>query len=101
MSNINDGGPAFPQHGWSKDPATIERMQAVQGLTVRDYFAAAALTAFLSTETVQQQLSDAVNDKYRHRPEEDRRHVMNEVIAKRAYWLADAMLAEKAKGGGA
>lgn len=43
---IDDGGPAFPQHGWSKDPETVERMQKVRGLTLIDYFAGQAMAAY-------------------------------------------------------
>lgn len=34
-----DGGPAFPQHGWTKDPEVLARMQQNGGMTLRDYFA--------------------------------------------------------------
>jgi hypothetical protein len=40
---INDGGPAWPQHGWSKDQETLARMQDKQGMTLRDWFAGQAL----------------------------------------------------------
>lgn len=36
---------AFPQHGWTKDPETLERMREHGGMTLRDYFAAGALQA--------------------------------------------------------
>ena len=38
----HDGGPAYPQHGWSSDPETIKRMQGREGVSARDYFATAA-----------------------------------------------------------
>ena len=62
MSNqINDGGPAFPT------PAGIQHND---GITLRDYFAAAALQGILSsTQTGHLQ-----------------------IIAKDAYGMADAML---------
>lgn len=44
--NAPNGGPAFPQHGWSKDPETLKRMATQGGMTLRDYFAAHALGAF-------------------------------------------------------
>jgi hypothetical protein len=61
---INDGGPAFPvvfQH----DEATSE----CHGISIRDYFAAAALQGNLIEPTVS-----------------------NDQVAKYAYSLADAML---------
>ena len=45
MSNSNNGGPAFPQHGWSHDPETIARMQQNGGMSLRDYFAGQAMVA--------------------------------------------------------
>ena len=62
---INDGGPAFPiGTGDMRDPT---------GMTLRDYFAAAALQGLLTQSRV--------------------------VSAKEAYRLADAMLAARTKGG--
>jgi len=43
MSKINDGGPAFPLQ-FQHDEATSE----CHGMTLRDYFAAAALQGLLS-----------------------------------------------------
>ena len=37
--NANDGGPAFPQHGWSSNPEVLERMKTQGGMTLRDWFA--------------------------------------------------------------
>jgi hypothetical protein len=49
MSKIEDGGAAFPvtpifseSHGWLRP---CEIMHSAEGMTLRDYFAAAALTA--------------------------------------------------------
>jgi hypothetical protein len=66
-----DGGPAFPQHGWSKDPAVLERMGGLQGMSLRDLFAAAAL------------ISSAA-------------HLKPDAAATDAYHYADAMLRERA-----
>lgn len=38
-----DGGSAFPQHGWTKDPEVLARMQQNGGMSLRDYFAAKAM----------------------------------------------------------
>jgi len=39
MSAPNDGGPAFPQHGWTSNPEVLERMKDQGGMTLRDWFA--------------------------------------------------------------
>jgi hypothetical protein len=76
MSKTNDGGPAFPRcntpdivsGGWT------------DGMTLRDYFAAAALTGCLASWNTD--------------------HPLNiEIAADYAYRQADAMLAEREKGG--
>lgn len=66
MSNTNTGGPAFPP----SNPGYAH------GMTLRDYFAAQALSGLISTEA---NLSLKPND-----------------WAKEAYMIADAML--KARG---
>ena len=33
---IEDGGPAFPQHGWSSNPEVLKQMKACAGMTRRD-----------------------------------------------------------------
>lgn len=53
MSATNDGGPAFPHSldwGWSEK---LKRYEAVgfSGMTMRDYFAAAALQGMLAQRT--------------------------------------------------
>lgn len=70
MSNINDGGPAFPNT--HPDYKTL----GVGGMTLRDYFAAAALQPLT-------------------------RNWYPEDASERAYRYADAMLAERARNGGA
>ena len=61
MSNTNTGGPAFPTH-----------LNLTQGMTLRDYFAAKAMTGLLTAEIV---------GKY-----------SKEHVAEIAYRIADAML---------
>lgn len=41
MSNINTGGPAFPT-------TEVAMMRSLQGMTLRDYFAAKAMQGYLS-----------------------------------------------------
>lgn len=45
MSAPKDGGSAYPQHGWSSDPDVLARMAGQGGITVRQYYKAAALQA--------------------------------------------------------
>ena len=75
---MNDGGPAFPVADYDQQtfsPNTIaELRRLLSGMTLRDYFAAKAMTAI------------AVNIVIGH----DR-------LATLAYRIADAMLAERAK----
>ena len=67
MSN-NTGGPAFPtSNGGSPD----------DGMTLRDYFAGKAMQALITGP-------DVMDDHY----EEE----TNEYVAKRSYFIADAML---------
>lgn len=81
MSNINDGGPAFPAYEWHAVPG---QMLAVGGMTLRDYFAAKAMQSFVR-----------MND------DEFMRDMCNgtrggTIVASAAYAIADAML--KARG---
>jgi hypothetical protein len=49
MSNIDDGGAAFPIDSYMLNPnATEKEIKEAQGMTLRDYFAAAALTGILA-----------------------------------------------------
>ena len=47
MSNIDDGGAAFPHPNLNYD-GNWDRNKAIEGMTLRDYFAATALTGFLA-----------------------------------------------------
>jgi len=75
MSAPKDGGPAYPQHGWSSDPATVARMSEKQGMTLRDYFAAQVLIGICVS----------------YMPRLDEMHER----AGRCYAMADAMLAAR------
>lgn len=75
QTKIDDGGPAYPQHGWTKDPEVLERMRNQGGMTLRDWFAGQALiSAPQDGSFTAQELADG------------------------CYAMADAML--KARGGG-
>jgi hypothetical protein len=67
---INDGGPAFPSVYYSEPIGSIGPQLTIKGgMTLRDYFAAAALQGNLIEQTAS-----------------------NEDVSKHAYALADAML---------
>lgn len=83
MSKIEDGGAAFPvtpifseSHGWLRP---CEIMHGAEGMTLRDYFAAAALQGLLA------HVIGVTNAKNEHD------------YAKRCYQYADAMI-EARKG---
>ncbi len=69
MSDINDGGPAFP---WG------EHGTHLGGMTLRDYFAAKAMQGLV---TATQEMT----------------HVTVAMLADEAYAYADAMLAARSK----
>ena len=72
--------PAFPRPGFEQ-PAGLQ-----DGMTLRDYFAGQALAGLCANHGF---INSASWDA-----------APNAVIASRAYSLADAMLAEREKGGG-
>ena len=78
---IDDGGPAFPATCSSEGVPLVVGYpsEMVSGMTLRDYFAAAALQGYCSNRDF-----GSMSDKTR--------------LAKRAYELADAMI-EARKGG--
>ena len=75
MSKINNGGPAFPLHGGVEQ---LETSLPLQGMTLRDYFAAKALPVAW----------EAYDKGYVTYEAED----VTDGIAEHAYQLADAML---------
>ncbi len=82
MSNIEDGGPAFPgqvDHG----AAGIE---SFVGMTLRDYFAAKAMSAVITNRLEEARTS---GNTYKN-------PTLSEIIAEDCYIVADAML--KARG---
>lgn len=81
----NTGGPAFPGIEvvvTGIDSEGIERFdtEASGGMTLRDYFAAKAMSGILSTWTPEQS-----------------NFMVPETVASDSYAFADAMLAERAK----
>jgi hypothetical protein len=77
MSEINYGGPAFP-HDAIEDPDTEGCFYGGHpGMTMRDYFAAKAMQAFIGQHV------DACGDAH---------------LAEESYAIADAMLKAREKG---
>jgi hypothetical protein len=86
MSKINDGGPAFPTHGFVQigDNAVPT---ADGGMSLRDWFAGQALAGMLTY--------------YNEHRGDYHTNATCDVAAKDAYAWADAMLAARAEGGAA
>lgn len=88
MSEINTGGPAFPVPEFPMTGGQYFRRADLQGMTLRDYFAAKAMQAALSGvehEDSRGELHSMSTDWY-------------DCHAAHAYAMADAML--KARQGG-
>lgn len=89
---MKDGGPAFPQHGWSKDPETLERMKMEGGMSLRNWFAGTAAHDDLDIpQTVEDCAAMLGIDKYVNTIHYPR------LISMARYRYADAMLAEREK----
>lgn len=83
MTKSDDGGPAHPQHRiWNAQRAEYEDTEQYPGMTLRDYFAAAALPA-----SIAKCLATEANDG----------ETIHQMLARRSYEMADAMLAERSK----
>jgi hypothetical protein len=81
MSKANDGGAAFPFHAevmnrWDEGTHTVADFT---GMTLRDYFAAAAMGAIIGRE-------DTAASSEAHVPQ------LHSDVSRFAYGLADAML---------
>lgn len=77
MSDINDGGPAFPT-GPNKVPGYVS-----QGMSLRDWFAGQAMTVFADRILTEMAARD---------PDKARRYA-----ASLSYAMADAMLAARSE----
>lgn len=87
-----DGGPAFPALDVEHFPAGYgyaehDEVSGRSGMSLRDYFAGQAMAMFSSPDVLQ-----AVRDDATERGLEP-----HENIARAAYEMADAMLAERSK----
>lgn len=94
MKEPADGGPAFP--------SLIEREAlSNHGMSLRDYFAAKALTGIFASNSHRSVASAIESDCMREgilTTPTDIGHFAEQRIAAMAYAMADAMLAERAKG---
>lgn len=81
MKNKNDGGPAFSviQSGVN-DQGVMDEVWSDDGMSLRDYLAAKALTGFLSDSNVTVKNDEGANK-----------------LAASCYGVADAMLKERIK----
>ena len=86
MADRDDGGPAFP-HAWENSIQS----GSFAGMSQRDYFAGQALSALSGWVPP----IDAAEER-----EYGAFAAMSMARARWAYAVADAMLAERAKGGG-
>ena len=86
MSKANDGGPAFPAL------YPIEDETGRLGMSLRDWFAGQALAGLLANPTLREWESAAC--------EAGDPDAMVQVCALMAFKQADAILAEREKGGG-
>jgi len=82
---VNDGGPAFPQ----KEPLTDDW----QGMTLRDWFAGQALTSVADDFT---NMLEAARDELGCY--DKGYQATYRIISRRAYAIADAMLAAREGG---
>jgi len=79
---IEDGGPAFPQ--WDGHAITSEPNYLGGGISVRDYFAAAALQALIATVQAKDCATQTPGQ-------------LQLKLASSSYSIADAMLSERTK----
>ena len=85
MSDINDGGPAFPVPHLVTVHGEVVNHGATGGMSLRDYFAAKAM-GHLSQPLLKAMAQQGIPPNCHE-------------VAKLCYEIADAMLAERAKGG--
>jgi hypothetical protein len=88
MAVANDGGPAFPGYTMHDDGDKVQITKLNPGMTLRDYFAAAAMQGWLTTYGVE------ASHPASH-PTSGYQHAL--ALAKYCYATADAMLAVRNK----
>ena len=91
MTTDKTGGPAFPTLDQlvesHKDGSYTTKPMTGGGITIRDYFASAALTGFLANQKTADWVCNVANN-----PDE-----IDRLFAQIAFGIADAMLAKRAK----
>ena len=109
MSKINDGGAAFPIDSYMLNPnATEKEIKEAQGMTLRDYFAAAALQGLIQASAMpmfddfgqnQGMPTDSAHEAIINGPgiSDPNSHSPSSSLAWVAYGYADAMI-EARKG---
>jgi len=85
MSNHDDGGPAF---AFSGTPEQFKQGYADSGMTLRDWYAGQAMAALIGS-------ADSLRASADKALEDGRGEQAGHVIARQAYRMADAMIAEK------
>jgi hypothetical protein len=84
--SINDGGPAFPCVYYSEPIGSIGPQLTIKGgVSIRDYFAAAALQGLLSKLPI-------IDQTGVHGIKVDDKIAYNNEVAESCYQIADAML---------
>jgi hypothetical protein len=84
MSNVNTGGPAFPQEYFDKQ---LNQGRVMHGMTLRDYFAAKAMQAHAAAQWASYYTATANGNEF------SPFNVFNESdLAEMAYDVADEML---------
>lgn len=87
---IDDGGPAFPATFlWEDEESAISATGTQRGMSIRDYFAAAALTGCAASLTTHEREQEAERIAQRLGMK------VSQLIAKACYDYADAMLAAR------
>lgn len=81
MSTIKDGGSAFPDPGRAQSAKQREVLTET-GMSLRDYFAAEAMKCFCIPQNVKL-FGEVATEQF------------DEMVAERAYQVADAMIKEK------
>jgi hypothetical protein len=95
---FNDGGPAYPITEPLNGAMSNTFQDVSPGMSLRDYFAAAAMPHCCAL--IRKAAEKRIGELMRGAPAvEDDDRTFQQMVAKDAYLIADAMLAERAKAG--
>ena len=89
MRTLNDGEPAFPVPVGEREFWDREENGSPNGMSLRDYFAAAAMAAFISNESRVVAMAHATDGQ---------EGIVDFAIALSAYDMADAMIEARKEG---